>query len=342
MPSSGWTADSGPGLRSLPAAFGIVGNAQAAVQLSLLDLGSNFLERAGNQATWGTNVVLGSNPGGGGASQDTAPLQFRSWAEAYGASARADPQGAFAGDHRTTYGGVAGFGATLLPGLNVGVTIDQSQSSIDIPLASQTATLGLTQIGFNASYTFGAWTLAGVIVHGLGDISADRTTRLGPTLSHYGGGVDGGLGELSYYWGFGESRIVPKLGFEYVRAATDPFREIGGLAPVAISAVSGERATVLVGAELGHYWVINGHVLDVSGYGKFIDNVMQTIDPTAITFIGRTLAIQGILESQYGADAGAGVSYGISQAWRVYANYDGKFRGNFVSHTGTLGVEYKW
>ena len=77
-----------------------------------------FLDRAGNQATWGTNAASGNNPGGGGASQDATPQMFRSWAELYGINSRADAQGSFTGDQRRTYGGVAGVGATVLPGLN--------------------------------------------------------------------------------------------------------------------------------------------------------------------------------------------------------------------------------
>jgi len=317
-------------------------NAQAASEQALFDLGTTFLERAGDQATWGPNAATGNNPGGGGASQSAVPQTFRSWAELYGISSRTDAQGAFTGDHRTTYGGVAGFAATLLPGLNVGVTVDQSATSIDMPQAQQSAQLGLTQFGFNVSYTRGDWTLAGVVVHGLGNIAAQRGTFSGLALSNYSGQLDGALGELSYYWSAGQNRIVPKLGIEYVRAQTDAFRESGGFDPVTASGVSGERTRVLLGAEIGHYWLIDGHVLDLSGYGKFVDNVVQDLDPLAISVNGQTISLQGVVESQYGADAGAGISYGLTQALRVYANYDGKFRQNIVSHQGTLGIELRW
>jgi outer membrane autotransporter protein len=52
--------------------------------------------------------------------------------------------------------------------------------------------------------------------------------------------------------------------------------------------------------------------------------------------------VQGILESRTGADAGAGLSWILSNQARLYANYDGKYRSNFISHQGTLGVEVKW
>lgn len=315
--------------------------AQFGSQQAQFDLGSTFLERAGNQMTWGTNAARG-NPGGGGASQDAAPQMFRSWGELYGINSRTDAQGTFTGDQRRTYGGVAGLGATVLPGLNLGVTIDQSNSKIDMPVSRQSADLGLTEFGLNGSYSVGAWTLAAVYVHGWGNIAAQRDTIIGPALSNYRGRIDGGLGELSYYWGFGQNRIVPKLGVEYVRAHTDGYQESGGLVPLTAGAVSGDRAKVLVGAELGHYWVLDGHVLDLSGYGKFVDNVVQDLDPIAISANGQAVTVQGVVESRYGADAGAGLSYGLSEALRVYASYDGKFRQNFVSHQGTLGLELRW
>jgi uncharacterized protein with beta-barrel porin domain len=52
--------------------------------------------------------------------------------------------------------------------------------------------------------------------------------------------------------------------------------------------------------------------------------------------------LQGIGESRYGADAGASASLSLSNAVRLYANYDGKFRSAMQSHQGTVGVEFKW
>jgi uncharacterized protein with beta-barrel porin domain len=118
---------------------------------ALLDLGSSFLRRLGNEATNGFNKAMRSNPGGGGASEDTEAPRFRTWGEAYGISARTSAIGDFVGDRRQTVGGVAGFGMRIAPGFNMGVSVDQSHTAIDVPLALQTATLDLTQLGFNAS-----------------------------------------------------------------------------------------------------------------------------------------------------------------------------------------------
>src|SRR6185437_5127345 len=128
---------------------------------TVTDLGSSFLERLGNQASRGFGSTVRNNPGGGGASEATdTPLRFRTWGEAYGISTTTSAQGAFVGDHRRTYGGVAGLGATVAPGVNVGLSVDQSRTAIDVPLALQSASLDLTQFGFNASVDKGPWTWA--------------------------------------------------------------------------------------------------------------------------------------------------------------------------------------
>src|SRR5690242_11017103 len=65
---------------------------------TLINLGSNFLERVGAQATGGFDRTLRSNPGGGGASAATEGPGIRAWGEAYGISSRTDNQGEFFGD----------------------------------------------------------------------------------------------------------------------------------------------------------------------------------------------------------------------------------------------------
>ena len=52
--------------------------------------------------------------------------------------------------------------------------------------------------------------------------------------------------------------------------------------------------------------------------------------------------MQGIGESQYGADAGGSASLSLTNTARLYLNYDGKFRANLQSHQETLGFEYRW
>src|ERR1700761_3129132 len=86
-------------------------NSDLSAGAAVTNLGSNFLERLGDQATNGFDRASRNNPGGGGASEATDEPRFRTWGEAYGISASAGAQGDFVGDHRQTWGGVAGLGA---------------------------------------------------------------------------------------------------------------------------------------------------------------------------------------------------------------------------------------
>ena len=309
---------------------------------AVTNLGSNFLERLGDQASSGFGSALRKNPGGGGASEATDGPVFRSWGEAYGISSTTSAQGDFAGDHRQTWGGVAGIGARVLPGVNVGFSVDQSHTAIDVPLALQSAGLDLTQVGLNASVDKGPWTWAMAVVHGFGKINSSRDTGFGTANAGYDAHIDGALTELSYYWSVDQSRIVPKAAFEYVRAVTGGFQEVGGLDPVSATGATTERSRILLGAEIGHYWIVGQKILDLSAYGKFVDNLSQDFSSTLVSLGPESITVQGIGESRYGADAGAALSLSLTDTVRLYANYDGKFRAATQSHQGTLGVEVKW
>ena len=75
---------------------------------------------------------------------------------------------------------------------------------------------------------------------------------------------------------------------------------------------------------------------------KFIDNVSQNFGSVTVSLGTESIAVQGISESRYGADAGASASLNLTNTARVYLNYDGKFRAALQSHQGTVGVELKW
>jgi uncharacterized protein with beta-barrel porin domain len=309
---------------------------------TVLNLGSNFLERLGDQATNGLAAAQRNNPGGGGAPAAAEPPRFRTWGELYGIAASTSAQGDFFGDKRRTLGGTAGVGVTALPGVNFGLSIDQSHTNIDVPLALQSATLDLSQFAFTASVDKGPWTWALALAHGIGNINSMRDTGLGTATAGYGAEVNGALTELSYYWTSGQSRVVPKAALEYMRATTDGFQEVGGLNPEAASGATLERARGLIGAEIGHYWIVDQRVFDLSAYGKFVDNFSQNASSVLVSLGPQAISVQSIVESQYGADAGASASLNLTNAIRVYLNYDGKFRSNLQSHQGTAGVEFRW
>ncbi len=307
-----------------------------------LDLGSGFLERLGNQASNGFDRTFRNNPGGGGASADTEGPRYRTWFEGYGISARTDAQGDFVGDKRKTVGGVAGFGAQLAPGVNLGVSVDQSRTDVDVPLALQSARLDLTQLGFNGSIDRGPWTWAFAAVHGFGNVNSSRDTGFGFATARYGATIDGALTELSYYWTRDQGRIVPKGALEYVRATSASFAETGGLGPLTVGSTAVERARVMIGAEVGRYFIFDQKILDLSAYGKFVDNVYQNLGSVQVSLGAQSIVVPGIGESRYGMDAGASASLSLTSAARLYINYDAKLRNELQSHQGTLGFEYKW
>jgi len=324
----------------MPSPTGIGSDLSAGAEVA--NLGSVFLERLGNQSSWGFGRALRDNQGGGGASETIEAPRYRAWGEAYGISSTSGPQLDFLGDRRQTWGGIAGLGATVAPGVNLGVSIDQSRTAIDVPLALQSAALDLTQLAFNASIDKGPWTWAVALVRGFGSVNSSRDTGLGTASAAYGARLDGALTELSYYWNIDQSRIVPKAGFEYVRATTGSFQEVGGLDPLTASGASVERSRILLGTELGHFWIFDQKVFDLSAYGKFVDNVSQNFSSVTVSLGPQNITVQGIGESRYGADAGASASISLSNKLRLYANYDGRFRAALQSHQGTLGVEVKW
>ena len=317
-------------------------NSNVSTGSTVMNLGSSFLERLGNEATGGFTRGLRTNPGGGGASESAEGPRYRTWGELYGITSTTGPQGDYFGDKRRTLGGVAGIGARIVPGVNVGFSVDQSRTSIDLPLALQSATLDLTQLGFNASIDKGPWTWAIALVHGFGNVGSSRDTGGGLASAQYGAQIDGALSELDYYWTRDQSRIVPKVGLEYVHASTGAFQEMGGLDPLTVSGATMERSRLLAGAEIGHYWILDQQILDLSAYGKFVDNFSQQFSSVLVSLGPESIAVTGIGESQYGADAGASASLSITSTARLYFNYDGKFRSNLQSHQGTLGLEIRW
>jgi uncharacterized protein with beta-barrel porin domain len=317
-------------------------NANLSAGSTVTNLGSNFLERLTNQSTNGFNRLSRNNPGGGGASEAAEGTGFRTWFEAYGMSARNDAVGDFAGDRRKTWGGVAGIGALIAPGFNVGFSVDQSRTDVDVPSALQSARLDLTQFGFNASLDKGPWTWAVAIVHGFGKINSSRDTGLGLATAGYNATLDGAISELSYLLDKDQSRLVPKAALEYVHARTGSFQETGGLDPVVATGATVDRMRLLIGAEVGHYWVFDQKIFDLSAYGKLVDNLVQNFSNTTVTLGTESLTLQGIGESQYGADAGASASLSLTSTARLYINYDAKFRAAMQSHQGTVGLEVKW
>ena len=102
---------------------------------------------------------------------------------------------------------------------------------------------------------------------------------------------------------------------------------------------------MLVGGELGHSWLVDRRVMDVSVYGRLVDNLTQdfgALQVTDTTGVNLPQPVAGVKESTLGADAGATLSAKVTDLARLYAVYDDRFRSNFTSHSGTVGVEFRF
>jgi uncharacterized protein with beta-barrel porin domain len=333
-------ASSGPSSR-IDASDGATG---IAVPAALFDIGTQFLHRLGKEATSGFNgPPLTNSPQGGGADAP-AVARYRTWFESYGITSRANAQGEFPGDQRKTWGGVAGIGMTPTPGMSFGLSVDRNWTKVDVSALPQGGMIELTQIGINATFESGPWVFALVGIHGFGHVNAQREVS-GLSTASYDARLWGGLAELDYLWSAGHLRIVPKIGADWTYTNTDAFTETGGTLPVSGSALSGHRTRLYAGAEVGYTWVYEHLLFDLSGYGRVVDIVEQDLGAlqlSAATGTAIPRLVQGVAESPLGFDAGAAASWRVSSAARFYALYDGRYRGNFIAHVGTIGLEWRW
>jgi uncharacterized protein with beta-barrel porin domain len=312
---------------------------------ALFDAGSRFLDRLGPFATSSASKGANYNPEGGGAD---APAQqrYRAWFETYAMQSRTGAQGTFTGDERRAYGGIAGIGAVLAPGLSVGASVDQGRTKVSVTGAPQGATIDLTQLGLNASYETGSWTFGAALIHGFGNIDSARTSGPSQAVAGYGARLWGAVAEANYFIPLpNNSRLVPKAGLDWLSTRVDGFTETGGIDPVTVQDQSSNRTRLFAGAELGHSWLVGRTIYDLAAYGKMVDVVSQqsaTLQLSSVTGAALPTTIQGVQESRFGFETGTTGSVFLTETARLYAIYDGKFREGFQQHGGTLGLELKW
>jgi uncharacterized protein with beta-barrel porin domain len=323
---------------------------------AVFDLTSKFLrDNASAAASSSKNGGTLNTLGGGadlavsGSGDAAARPSYRFWTEGYGLTSRTGAQGTFTGDERKTWGGIAGLGVTMPSGWSAGVSVDQGQTKIDVRDLPQSSRIDLTQFGGNIAYETGPWTFTAAGIHGFGDVKASRTDTGGLISANYDVKLWGAISELSYYWSTGSStaawRIVPKIGIDWTRIEIDPFTESGGAIPVIATAQNTERVRGFASTEIGYSWLVNKTIFDIAGYARVVDIFSQDVDSVlASAANGAALPrlVPGVLDARFEFDAGASTSVKISDALRLYAIYDGRFRDGFTAHAGTIGLEYRW
>ncbi len=182
-------------------------------------------------------------------------------------------------------------------------------------------------------------------MYGFGHVETLRSETGGASTASYGARAWALLGELSYLWQIGNSRVVPKIGMDWTRTETDPFTETGGILPVSATGQVSERTRAFIATEFGHTWLDDRTIYDATLYLRLIDNLRQDISAVqAMTAIGPAAAvtIQGVKESQFGFDGGATFSIKPSAMTRLYAMYDVRLRDGYDLQIGTLGFEARW
>lgn len=273
----------------------------------------------------------------------TSP-RYRTWFEGYGSHARTDAQGTFTGDTRKVFGGIAGIGATLAPGVNFGASIDQGHTRTDVTGGTQYGLLDMTQVGAIASFDSGPWTLAVAGSYGFGHIHSARLETGGEAAAFYDTHMWGAVAELSYYWSSGNWRVIPKAGLDWAQGTTDSYVESGGTTPVMGSAQTSRRARVYGALDVGYSNSLNAINYDISGYGKVIDIVSQDLQPLLATPLGGipALLVPAIADARVEFATGASFGLRLASNMRIYVNYDGRFRSDFESHSGTVGMEFRW
>jgi len=315
------------------------GSGFTSTQSSLFDVGSHFQTRLGAQMSYRDGTSF--NPQGGGA--DSPTDRYRTWFEGYGTASKTDAQGSFLGDHRRVYGGIAGFGVTVTQGVTLGVSVDTGRTKIDVPGAA--GRIDLTQMGFLGNFERGPWNLGVTGIYGIGNVRSDRFDTGGTSSASYLAHLWGTMAELTYYVALpNNSRFVPKLSADWLQTRTNSFTESGGTNPISGSAVTSSRIRMMVGGELGHSWLVGRQIFDFSVYARLVNNLAQNIGDLVISdpnVAGLQFA-SGVRESSQGADAGASFSVKVSPLTRLYAAYDGRFRGNLTSHSGSLGAEFRF
>jgi uncharacterized protein with beta-barrel porin domain len=228
--------------------------------------------------------------------------------------------------------------------VTLGLSVDSGRTDIDVPGAS--GRIDLTQLGVMGAFERGPWALGVTAIHGIGTVNSSRFDAGGISSASYHARLWGAMSELSYYVALpNNSRFVPKLSFDWLRSSTDNFVETGGLSPVAGSAITANRIRMLIGGEIGHSWLVGRQIFDFAVYAKLVENLQQNIGDLVIsdaTVGSPPQLVSGIRESSAGADAGAAFSVKVSPLARLYAAYDGRFRGNLTSHSGTVGAEFRW
>jgi outer membrane autotransporter protein len=350
-----------------------IGFAHTSVISGAFDLATRFLRRLGDESDFDDNGVgsgfaapLAFAPAGhvrddlppqllayaamptkAPAAAPAAPAtRYLAWAEGYGVWSRTAAQGTTPGDDRRAAGVAGGFGYRVTPNLRLGFGVDQGRQSIALDAISESANVDLTQVGAHAAFRSGGFVANAAAIYGFGDVGVSRNLPGLVATAAYDVKLWGALGEAGYRLRYGNWRVVPKVGLDWIRVETSAFTEAGAFALTAAGHAT-DRTRIWGGLEFGQRFSPGpASWLDLSAYGRVVGVVSGQGGPLLpVAFAaapGVPLTIQGASENDIGFDAGAKAALAITANAVVYAAYDGRFRDGYEAHAASGGIKVRW
>jgi uncharacterized protein with beta-barrel porin domain len=349
-----------------------IGFAHTSVISGAFDLATRFLRRLGDESDLDDGVLNGSGAplafAPAGTMRDDLPPQllayaamptkapaavpaapatrYLAWAEGYGVWSRTAAQGTIPGDERRAAGVAGGFGYRVTPNLRLGFGVDQGRQSIALDAISESANVDLTQVGAHAAFRSGGFIANAAAIYGFGDVGVSRNLPGITATAAYDVKLWGVLGEAGYRLRYGNWRVVPKVGLDWIRVETSAFTESGAFALTAAGNAA-DRTRIWGGLEFGQRFNPGpASWLDLSAYGRVVGVVSGQGGPLLpVAFAaapGVPLTIQGASENDIGFDAGAKAALAITANAVVYAAYDGRFRDGYEAHAASGGIKVRW
>ncbi|WP_257546620.1 autotransporter domain-containing protein [Sphingopyxis sp. DBS4] len=285
-----------------------VGTIHAEVQSGLFDLGGRLLGRLAGP--------MAHNAG---------------WGEVYGFRVRQ-------GGRRDATGFAAGFNLALAPQWSLAAGVDHGNLDIDVPGATETGDVTLTEGGAALRFDGGAFTAALSASYGTGKAETLRTI-IGNSAANYDVRVAGVALDLGYAFKAGEWTLRPVAGIDLVSVRTDDFTESDMLG-LRVARQHANRTRASVGLEVSRHW--GGIDLSASARYLAVLDGRERSTPVAFAVAPTRLLVMTAASEPDTALLGARARIPVSSKASFFLGYDGRFGGGYTSHAGTIGFALSW
>ena len=267
-----------------------------------------------------------------------------SWGKAYGSWGDQDDMDGNLGFEYDIVGIMLGYDVQSHPnwlfGINGGYSYTDVDSGIDTDTDIDTITVGLY-----ASYSKGQMYVDYGIMYSNGDIDNDRTSTTGTKLTSYtDSDTITGYIEAGYQYLFPDYTLTPFVGIAYSTIEIDDYAERLTTDPDAhlVKEIEDEFYNTTLGLKV-EYFIDN--ILHLKGRltwnHEFSDDLQSTIKAaTASSPVYNKSEGIDIDDDRLGL--GIGMKYQYSPDITFDLDYDLELAEDFDSHTGTIGMKYKF